>query len=186
MATTRDYYEVLEVERGASQEEIKRSFRKLAMKYHPDRNPGDAASERSFKELNEAYEVPSAPDKRNQSDTYGRVGGAGGFGDAFAGAGFGDLFDMFFGGQGGGRQRGGPRRGGDLRYGLALKFEEAVFGVEKEIQVPRRDVCTVCSGSGAEPGTTPTTCPDCGGRGQVRPGAPAVLRHAGRAVSARR
>ena len=168
MATTRDYYEVLEVERGASQEEIKRSFRKLAMKYHPDRNPGDDAAERSFKELNEAYEVLSDPDKRNQYDTYGRVGGAGGFGDTFAGAGFGDLFDMFFGGQGGGRQRGGPRRGGDLRYGLALKFEEAVFGVEKEIQVPRRDVCTVCSGSGAEPGTTPTTCPDCGGQGQVR------------------
>ena len=168
MATTRDYYEVLEVARGASQEEIKRSFRKLAMKYHPDRNPGDAAAERSFKELNEAYEVLSDPNKRDQYDTFGRVGGGAGFGDAFSGAGFGDLFDMFFGGQGGGRQRGGPRRGGDLRYGLGLKFEEAVFGVEKEIRVPRRDVCTVCSGTGAEPGTSPTRCPDCGGQGQVR------------------
>ena len=169
MATTRDYYEVLEVTRSASQDEIKKSFRKLAMKYHPDRNPGDAAAETSFKEINEAYEVLSDPGKRSQYDTYGRVGGgAGGFGDAFAGAGFGDLFDMFFGGQGGGRRRGGPRPGRDLRYGLELTFEEAIFGVEKEIQVPRRDVCATCSGSGAEPGSTPIQCPDCGGQGQVR------------------
>lgn len=169
MATTRDYYAVLEVTRSASQDEIKKSFRKLAMKYHPDRNPGDASAETSFKEINEAYEVLSDPGKRSQYDTYGRVGGgAGGSGDAVAGAGFGDLFDMFFGGQGGGRQRGGPRRGGDLRYGLELTFEEAIFGVEKEIQVPRRDVCTTCSGSGAEPGSTPIQCPDCGGQGQVR------------------
>src|SRR5437879_799684 len=146
MATTRDYYEVLEISRGASQEEIRTSFRKLAMKYHPDRNPGDAAAESNFKAINEAYAVLSDPDKRSQYDTFGRVGGgAGGFGDAFAGAGFGDLFDMFFGGQAGGRQRGGARGGGDLRYGLELTFEEAVFGVEKEIEVPRRDVCAICS-----------------------------------------
>lgn len=169
MATTRDYYEVLEVARGASPEEIKRSFRKLAMKYHPDRNPGDATAEAHFKELNEAYEVLSDPGKRNQYDTFGRVGGrASGFGDAFSGAGFGDLFDMFFGGQGGGRQRTGPRRGNDLRFTLQLAFEEAVFGVEKEVQVPRRDVCATCSGTGAATGTAPVTCTNCGGQGQVR------------------
>ena len=168
MATTRDYYEVLEVTRGASQVDIKRSFRKLAMKYHPDRNPGDESAHARFKELSEAYEVLSDPNKRNQYDTFGRVGGGGGFGDAFAGAGFGDLFDMFFGGQGGVRQRGGPRRGSDLRYTLQLDFEEAIFGVEKEIEVPRPVVCETCSGSGAQPGSTPARCPDCGGQGQVR------------------
>jgi molecular chaperone DnaJ len=168
VATTRDYYEVLEVTRGASQAEIKRSFRKLAMKYHPDRNPGDDGAHARFKELSEAYEVLSDPGKRNQYDTFGRVGGGGGFGDAFAGAGFGDLFDMFFGGQGGARQRGGPRRGGDMRFILQIDFEEAVFGSEKEIEVPRPEVCPTCSGSGAEPGSTPERCPDCGGQGQVR------------------
>ncbi|MEA2646886.1 MAG: molecular chaperone DnaJ [Chloroflexota bacterium] len=170
MATTRDYYDLLEVERGASQEEIKKSFRKLAMRYHPDRNPGDDAAEAHFKELNEAYEVLSDPGKRSQYDTYGRVAGrgGGGFEQAFAGAGFGDIFDMFFGGQGGGRQRTGPRRGSDLRYGLQLDFEEAVFGVEKEIDVPRLDTCTVCSGSGAAAGKSPVRCPDCNGSGQVR------------------
>jgi molecular chaperone DnaJ len=170
VATTRDYYEILEVTRTASQEEIKKSFRKLAMQWHPDRNPGDPTAESRFKELSEAYEVLSDPSKRNQYDTFGRVGGAGagGFGQTFAGAGFGDLFDMFFGAQGGTRQRGGPRRGGDLRFGLQLEFEEAVFGVEKQIEVPRRDTCTACSGSGAQVGTTPARCPDCGGQGQVR------------------
>ena len=170
MATTRDYYEILEVSRGASQEEIKKSYRKLAMKWHPDRNPGDVTAESRFKEVSEAYEVLSDPSKRSQYDTFGRVSGAGsagGFGQAFAGAGFGDLFDMFFGGQAG-RQRTGPRRGADLRFGLQLEFEEAIFGVEKEIQVPRRETCAVCSGSGAQVGTSPTRCPDCGGQGQVR------------------
>ena len=168
MATTRDYYDILEVERGASQDEIKKSFRRLAMQYHPDRNPGDTAAEAQFRELAEAYEVLSDPGKRSQYDTYGRVGGAGGFAETFAGAGFGDLFDMFFGGQGGGRVRTGPRRGSDLRYGLTLTFEEAVFGTEKDIDVPRQESCATCSGSGAAPGTSPIRCPDCNGAGQVR------------------
>ena len=171
MATTRDYYAILEVSRGSSQEEIKRSYRKLAMRYHPDRNPGDAAAEAQFRELTEAYEVLSDPGKRSQYDTFGRVGGRGapaGFEQAFSGAGFGDIFDMFFGGQGGGRQRTGPRRGSDLRYTLQLEFEEAVFGVDKEIDVPRLDTCAVCHGSGAAPGKSPVTCADCNGQGQVR------------------
>jgi molecular chaperone DnaJ len=171
MATTRDYYDILEVSRGASQEEVKKSFRKLAMRYHPDRNPGDAAAEAQFRELNEAYEVLSDPGKRSQYDTFGRVGGRGGpadFGQAFAGAGFGDIFDAFFGGQVGGRQRTGPRRGSDLRYMLQLEFEEAVFGVEKEIDVPRLDTCSACQGNGAAPGKSPVRCTDCNGSGQVR------------------
>ncbi len=168
MATTGDYYDILEVERGASPEEIKRSFRKLAMRYHPDKNPGDATAEARFKEVNEAYAVLSDPGKRSQYDTFGRVGGAGGFADAFAGAGFGDIFDMFFGGQGGVRARNGPRRGSDLRLGLRLTFEEAVFGVQKEIEVPRHDACATCNGSGAAPGSSPVRCPECNGQGQVR------------------
>jgi molecular chaperone DnaJ len=173
MATTRDYYEVLEVKRTASSEEIKTSFRKLAMKYHPDKNPGDSVAEARFRELNEAYAVLSDPTKRNQYDTYGAVpgmsgGGPAGFAEAFAGAGFGDIFDMFFGGQGGGRVRTGPRRGADLRFGLRLTFEEAVFGAQKEIEVPRHDTCATCSGSGAAPGTSPVTCSECNGQGQVQ------------------
>src|SRR5438094_586345 len=166
---TRDYYEVLGVDRGASKEDIKRAFRKLAMQHHPDRNPGNAEAEARFKEASEAYDVLSDPQKRQQYDTFGRVGGAGGFGDAFAGAGFGDIFDMFFGGQPGAtRRRAGPRRGPDLRVMVEVTFEEAVFGVEKEIEAPRHEICEVCAGSGAEPGSTPTTCPECNGQGQVR------------------
>jgi molecular chaperone DnaJ len=167
VATTRDYYELLGVDRRASQDDIKKAFRKLAMQYHPDRNPGNAESERHFKELNEAYNVLSDPGKRSQYDTFGRVGGAGGMGDVFGGSGFGEIFDMFFGNQGG-RRNAGPRRGADLRYGLELEFTEAVFGVEKEIDVPRRDVCAKCSGSGAEPGSSVQRCPECNGQGQVR------------------
>jgi curved DNA-binding protein CbpA len=123
MATTRDYYDILEVDRGASPEEIKRSFRNLAMKYHPDRNPGDAAAETSFKEVNEAYEVLSDPNKRSQYDTFGRLGGmgSGGFADTFAGAGFGDIFDMFFGGQAGGRTRTSPWRRPSLRAAADIR-----------------------------------------------------------------
>ncbi|MHB8509796.1 MAG: molecular chaperone DnaJ [Candidatus Dormibacteria bacterium] len=168
MATTRDYYEVLGVERAAGSEEIKKAYRRLAMRFHPDRNPGDRAAEESFKEINEAYEVLSDANKRNQYDTYGRVGGGGGFAEAFSGAGFGEIFDMFFGGQGGGRRQAGPRQGSDLRVGLPLEFEEAVFGVEKEIEIPRRDTCPTCSGSGAEAGSSATTCTECNGQGQVR------------------
>jgi molecular chaperone DnaJ len=173
MAVTRDYYEVLGVARGATQEEIKRAFRKLAMEHHPDRNQGDAAAEARFKEINEAYAVLSDPEKRSQYDTFGRVGGMPGF-EGFAGAGFGDLFDMFFGGQGT-RRRAGPRRGSDLRHRLDLEFREAVFGVEREIEVPRQETCATCSGSGAEPGTSPTRCPECNGAGQVRRAAQSIL-----------
>ena len=175
MATTRDYYEVLEVSRTASADEIKKSFRQLAMKYHPDRNPDNPEAESRFKEASEAYEVLSDPDKRSQYDRFGAVpgygrGGAGaaGFG-GFQSAGFGDIFDMFFGGQGGaGRGRPGPRRGSDLRYTLELEFNEAVFGVERDIEVPRQDTCQTCSGSGSEQGKDPVRCSECNGAGQVR------------------
>jgi molecular chaperone DnaJ len=167
LATTRDYYEVLEVSRTASGEEIKKAFRKLAMKWHPDRNPSDPEAERRFKEASEAYEVLSDPQKRSQYDTYGAVPGMGG-GGGFQPAGFGDIFDMFFGGQGRAGARPGPRRGSDLRYTLELEFQEAVFGVERDIEVPRPDTCKTCSGSGSEPGKRLTQCPDCRGSGQVR------------------
>jgi molecular chaperone DnaJ len=173
MATTRDYYDVLEVSRSASGEEIKRSFRKLAMQWHPDRNPGNPEATVRFKEISEAYEVLSDPTKRNQYDTFGAVpgmggaAGAGGF-SGFGSAGFGDIFDMFFGGQGATRARPGPRRGADLRYTVALEFQEAVFGVEKDIEVPRHDTCATCSGSGSEPSHSLVRCPECNGAGQVR------------------
>ncbi|MFN2463238.1 MAG: molecular chaperone DnaJ [Candidatus Dormibacteria bacterium] len=167
MAQTRDYYDILEVGRAASGDEIKKAFRQLAMKYHPDRNPGNAEAEARFKEASEAYEVLSDPDKRSQYDRFGAVPGMGGGG--FQAAGFGDIFDMFFGGQGGaGRGRPGPRRGSDLRYTLELEFTEAVFGVERDIDVPRQDTCQACAGSGSEPGKAPVKCVDCGGAGQVR------------------
>jgi molecular chaperone DnaJ len=170
MATTRDYYSVLEVSRTAGADEIKKSFRRLAMQWHPDRNPGNAEAEVRFKEISEAYEVLSDPTKRQQYDTFGAVpgmGGGGGFPGGFQSAGFGDIFDMFFGqGRAGGRP--GPRRGSDLRYTLALEFEEAVFGVEKEIAVPRQDTCQTCSGSGSEPGKSTQRCDECSGSGQVR------------------
>jgi len=172
MATTRDYYDILEVNRTASGEEIKKSFRQLAMKYHPDRNPGDPDAESRFKEASEAYEVLSDPQKRSQYDRFGAVPGFGGGGQAgfggFQSAGFGDIFDMFFGGQGGGGGRPGPRRGSDLRYSLEIDFTEAVFGVEKDIEVPRQATCQACSGSGSEPGKSPVRCTECNGAGQVR------------------
>jgi molecular chaperone DnaJ len=170
LATTRDYYEVLEVSRTASADEIKKAFRKLAMKWHPDRNPGDAEAERRFKECSEAYEVLSDPQKRSQYDTFGAVPGmgGGGFPGGFQTGGFGDIFDMFFGGQGRSGARPGPRRGSDLRYTLELEFKEAIFGVERDIQVPRQDTCQTCSGNGSEPGKSLTRCPECSGSGQVR------------------
>jgi molecular chaperone DnaJ len=171
LAATRDYYEVLEVSRTASGDEIKKAFRKLAMKWHPDRNPGDAEAERRFKECSEAYEVLSDPQKRNQYDTFGAVPGMGGGGfpgGGFQSAGFGDIFDMFFGGQGRGGGRPGPRRGSDLRYTLELEFNEAIFGVERDIEIPRQDVCSTCSGNGSEPGKSLTRCAECSGTGQVR------------------
>lgn len=170
MATTkRDYYEILGVARGASADDLKKAYRKLAMQYHPDRNQGDKSAEEKFKEVGEAYSVLSDPEKRQRYDAFGHAGtaqmpdfGAGfGFDSAF------DLFDMFFGG-GRRRQRGGPQRGNDLRMSIDITFEEAVFGASRTIEVPRAGVCAACAGSGAAPGTSATTCPDCSGTGQVR------------------
>jgi len=166
----RDYYEVLGVGRNASETEIKQAYRKLARQYHPDVNPGDKEAEAKFKEATEAYDVLSDPEKRARYDQFGHAGTdpnqAGGFG-GFDMGGFGDIFDMFFGG-GGGQRRNGPTRGADLRYDLTLAFEEAAFGTEKEIEVPRMETCPDCQGSGAAAGTHPTTCPQCRGSGQVK------------------
>jgi molecular chaperone DnaJ len=174
----RDYYEVLGVARDASEAEIKKAYRQLARQYHPDMNPGDKAAEAKFKEVQEAYEVLSDADKRARYDQFGHAGaeaggpGFGGFDFGGAGAdfgGFGDIFDMFFGG-GFGRtsRRQGPERGADLRLDIEIPFEEAVFGGEKEVGVPRQERCSSCDGSGAAPGTRPRTCPTCHGSGQVR------------------
>lgn len=172
----RDYYEVLGVGRNASEDEIKKAYRKLSKKYHPDLNPGDKSAEEKFKEINEAYEVLSDPQKRAAYDQFGHAGaqgfgGQGGFGDfqgGFGGFGaeeiFGDIFDMFFGG--GGRKRQGPQRGSDLSYELELTFEEAAFGTTKTIEIPRTENCEVCQGTGAKPGTGQRTCPTCHGSGQ--------------------
>ena len=175
-----DYYEVLGVSRDASEAELKTAYRKLAMKYHPDRNPGDAAAEERFKEASEAYGVLSDADKRAAYDRYGHAstssgfGGGSGFGGPFADATdisdiFGDLFGEMFGGGGGGR-RGGQRvqRGEDLRFDVTIEFEEAVFGKETEVKVRRRESCSSCRGVGTTSGRGPTVCPQCQGRGQVR------------------
>lgn len=176
----RDYYEVLGVSKTASEQELKTSYRKLAHKYHPDKNPGDKAAEESFKEVSEAYEILSNPDKRAHYDRFGHnapSGFGGGGGDPFAGGNindiFGDIFGEMFGGGGRGRGRsrgggGGRRRGADLRYGLELTFEEAAFGTEATIRVPRHKRCEPCSGSGAKAGTSPRVCQTCGGAGEVR------------------
>ncbi|BBB92777.1 MAG TPA: molecular chaperone DnaJ [Methylomusa anaerophila] len=171
----RDYYEVLGVSKSASEDEVKKAFRKLARKYHPDvnrDNPKEA--EEKFKEVNEAYEVLSNPERRAQYDQFGHAAfdgaqGAGGFG-GFGAGGFSDIFDMFFGqsGFGFGSRQAGPERGADLRYDMEINFEEAAFGLETEIQVPRTEDCSHCQGSGAAPGTHPETCPDCRGAGQVQ------------------
>ncbi len=171
MATQqRDYYEVLGVSRTASQEEIKKAFRRLAMQYHPDRNKEPGAEER-FKEINQAYEVLSDPEKRAAYDRFGHAGvgngmGATGF-EGFNFGGFGDIFDAFFGGTMT-RTRRGPVRGADLRVNLTLSFEEAVFGAEKQVEVTRNETCTICGGTGAEPGSRPERCPTCNGMGEIR------------------
>jgi molecular chaperone DnaJ len=178
LPTKKDYYEVLEVGRGASDAEIKKAYRKLAKQYHPDVNPGDKAAEAKFKEINEAYEVLSDPQKRSRYDQFGHAGvdpnsfgGAGaGFGD-FDFGGIGDIFESFFGGGGFGRSsrsRSGPQKGADLKYSVEISFEEAAFGVEKEITINRHENCGTCGGSGAKPGTSPTTCKHCSGTGQVQ------------------
>lgn len=170
----KDYYELLGLEKGASEEEIKKAFRKRALKYHPDRNPGDKEAEEKFKELNEAYQVLSDPQKKAQYDQFGTAdfngaGFDGGFDFSDLG-GFGDIFDSFFGGgfSSGGRRRNGPQKGADLEYSLNLTFEEAVFGVEKEVSVTRSENCEECHGSGAAHGSNPQTCDKCGGTGQMR------------------
>lgn len=171
----RDYYEVLGVERGADDASIKKAYRQLAKKYHPDMNPGDTEAEKKFKEASEAYAVLSDPDKRRQYDQFGHAafegGGAGGFGGFdFSGADFsdifGDIFGDFFGG-GSRRASNGPMRGANLRTSVRIAFSEAVFGVEKELDLTLKDTCKTCGGSGAKPGTSPETCHRCGGRGQV-------------------
>ena len=171
MATTRDYYEILGLSKDASPEDIKKTYRKLALKYHPDRNK-DAGAEEKFKEISEAYAVLSDDEKRAQYDRFGHAGINGQYSaeDIFRGAdfgGFGDIFEMFFGG-GGRRGPMGPRRGSDLQYDLYITFEEAAFGVRKDIDVPRTERCSKCSGTGAKPGTSPKRCPTCGGTGQIR------------------
>jgi len=178
MTTKRDYYEVLGVPKNAAPEDIKKAFRQLARKYHPDVNK-ESDAEGKFKEINEAYEVLSDDQKRAAYDRYGHAAmGQGGFGaEGFGGAGFGDINDIFsefFGGfarQGGGstaQQRRGPRRGADLKYDLKIEFLEAVFGVEKQIEIGRSESCTRCAGNGSEPGTQPTRCRTCNGSGEVR------------------
>jgi len=170
MSAKRDYYEILGVDRNASEAEIKRAYRRLARKYHPDVNKSPEAEEH-FKEINEAYEVLSDPEKRA---TYDRFGHAGPPGLGFEGFGFRDPFEIFeevfgFGfGRRGRRARYAPQRGSDLRYNLTISFEEAAFGCEKEIEIPRMETCPTCHGSGAEPGTTPVRCPQCNGTGEVR------------------
>ena len=167
----RDYYEILEVSRTASDQEIKSSYRKLALKYHPDRNHGDKTAEERFKEAAEAYAILSDDDKRARYDRFGHagVGGAQGF-DPSQFTGFEDIFsglgDIF--GFGGGGRRSGPQRGADLRYDLEIKFEQSAKGVETSIQIPRHEACGTCKGNGAAPGTSPTPCPQCRGSGQLR------------------
>ncbi len=172
MATQkRDYYEVLSVAREATQDEIRRAFRKLAFEYHPDRNKAPDAADR-FKEINEAYEVLQDEDKRQSYDRFGHAGLGGGFDNGFGGGfggfgGFEDIFDTFFGRTAAGRR---PRsqRGTDLRVDIDVSFEESVFGTEQELEIPKHESCGTCTGSGLEPGTKPETCTACGGNGELR------------------
>lgn len=176
-----DYYDILGVSKGCSDEELKKAYRKLAKQYHPDLNPGDKSAEQKFKDVNEAYSVLSDADKRRKYDQFGKgaVDGSGGFG----GGGYGsygaefdpmDIFNSFFGGGFGGfggsssRRRNGPQKGADLKYGMTLEFMEAAFGCEKDITFTREDLCTSCKGSGAKAGTAPETCPSCRGSGRIQ------------------
>ena len=176
----RDYYEVLGVSRGASEDEIKKAYKKMARKYHPDLNPGDKTAEEKFKEVNEAYEVLSDADKKARYDQYGHAGvdpnfGAGGFGGGFDGSfdfgDLGDIFGSFFGGGFGGGRRtnpNAPQRGESIRMSIAISFEEAAFGCEKAVTVERYEPCDTCHGNGCAPGTSPEVCPDCHGTGTVQ------------------
>lgn len=178
MADKRDYYEVLGVDKSASDDEIKKAFKKMAKKYHPDLNPGNAEAEAMFKEINEAYGVLSDPEKKSRYDQFGHAGvdpsyggGAGGFGDFGGFGGFGDIFDTFFGGMGGmggqGRRANAPTKGEDIHLHATITFEEAAFGCEKEIRYSRRCSCKSCNGTGAKGGTELENCTQCGGRGVV-------------------
>jgi len=173
----RDYYEVLGVDRSTGDADLKKAYRKLAKQYHPDINPGNQEAESKFKEINEAYEVLSDPQKRQQYDKFGHAGMNGTGFEGFSGFGgfdFGveDIFESFFGGSAFGRgtrnQKAGPRRGSDMKYSLNISFNEAAFGVNKEIRINRMQVCSACNGSGAKAGTSPQTCRHCNGTGQVR------------------
>jgi len=169
VSTKRDYYQVLGVNRDATDDDIKKAFRRLAKQYHPDANQGDPSAEEKFKEAGEAYQVLSDPEKRQLYDRYGHNApiGGGGFSADFTG-GFADIFEEFFGFRSGGAARRGPQPGAHLKYNLVLNFEEAVFGADKELEIPRLETCSTCQGSGAEPGTTPVRCPQCQGSGEVR------------------
>lgn len=189
MATKRDYYEVLGIERKASTEELKKAYRRLAVKYHPDKNPGDPTAEEKFKEIGEAYEVLMDANKRAAYDQFGHAAfspgssagrggfGGGGFHDPFdifrevfggmGGEGAGSIFDQLFGVGASPRDRSGRQRGSDLRYDLQITLEEAAFGTEREIEILKHDTCTRCNATGAEAGSKATTCPTCHGRGQV-------------------
>ncbi|MEZ5566864.1 MAG: molecular chaperone DnaJ [Halioglobus sp.] len=167
----RDYYEVLGVGKNAEEPEIKKAYRRVAMKYHPDRNPDDPDAEHKFREATEAYDILTSPEKRRAYDQYGHAGvdqgmGGGGFSGGNFSDIFGDVFGDIFGG--GGRGRGGPQRGSDLRYTLDISLEDAVRGTTVEIRVPSLNTCDTCDGSGAKPGSSPATCGTCGGVGQVR------------------
>jgi molecular chaperone DnaJ len=169
MPTKRDYYEVLGVDRNATDEEIKKAFRQLAFKYHPDHNHEDMAGEK-FKEVNEAYQVLCDPDKRAAYDRYGHSGAEGFFGQGFEGfdfGGFGDIFNAFFGG-GAAASRQTAQRGADLRYSMSITFEEAALGCEKKVSISRIENCATCQGTGSQPGSQPSRCPNCNGSGQVR------------------
>ena len=176
----RDYYEVLGVPKGASEEEIKKAYKKLARKYHPDLNPDNKEAEEQFKEVNEAYEILSDPSKKSRYDQFGFAGvdpnygagaGGGGFDGGFDFGDLGDIFGSFFGGGFGGGRRANPnapQRGESIRLSLAISFEEAAFGCEKEVSVDRMEQCGTCHGSGCAAGTSPEVCPDCHGTGQVQ------------------
>ncbi len=186
MANKRDYYDILGLDKNASADQIKKTYRKVAMKYHPDRNPGDNAAEESFKEASEAYEVLSDSSKKAKYDQFGHQAfapGGGGFGGGGFGGGFHDAGDIFeqvvgggfnindlFGGGGGRRRSNGPSRGSDLRYDLDVDFEEAALGSRRTLTLPVSETCGRCTGSGAEPGTSKSTCPTCRGQGQVSAG----------------
>lgn len=175
MADKRDYYEVLGVTKGATDAEIKKAYRKVAKKYHPDTNPGDQEAEEKFKEAAEAYAVLADPEKKAKYDQYGHAafeqnGGPGGFGGFdFSDMGdiFGDIFGDMFGGGGRQRQSNGPVKGANIKTTVRVSFEEAVFGTQEELELPLKDECDVCNGSGAQPGHQPETCPKCAGKGQV-------------------